>query len=307
MNDVSLHGKIAVITGAGRGLGRAYALAFAERGARLVVNDRGTEMDGSGASAQVAQEVVDLIRSNGGHAVANGDDVGSADGGRAIIRQALETYGRLDIVVNNAGICRDRPFAQTPLAEFELNWRIHVGGHVNVIGAAWPFMVEQKYGRIIATGSGAGLFGLRNEAAYAAAKGGIHGLMRTLAIEGRDHGILVNSICPGGFSRMHEEAFPDPAVRQMMRDVMPVELVAPAVVWLASDACHVSGQQLSVWGGRIVRVVVGTGRGLVDRRLTAEKIADHWDRISSIDELYEPVDGIDDVVHWRESLTQSPG
>jgi NAD(P)-dependent dehydrogenase (short-subunit alcohol dehydrogenase family) len=268
----------------------------------VVANDLGVEVDGSGSSPAVAQEVVNLIRSSGGEAVADCNDVSCAEGGRALVQRALDVYGRLDIVVNNAGICRDLPFAKTTLADFELNWRIHVGGHVNVIGPAWPIMVEQKYGRIIATASGAGIFGMRNQAAYASAKGAIHGLMRTLAIEGAEHGILVNCVCPGGYSRMHEAAFLDPEVRRMMREAMPAELVAPAVVWLASDSCRVSGQELSVWSGRVARVVVGTGRGLYDRELTAEKLAANWLQVSSTDGLYEPSDGIDDVVHWRDFL-----
>jgi NAD(P)-dependent dehydrogenase (short-subunit alcohol dehydrogenase family) len=161
-------------------------------------------------------------------------------------------------------------------------------------------MVSQRYGRIVTTGSGAGLFGLRNQSAYAAAKGAIHGLTRTLAIEGADHGILVNCICPGAYSRMHEAAFSDPATLAAMREAMPAELVAPAVVWLASDECQANGQELSVWSGRAARVVVGTGRGLCDRALSPEMIRERWNRIESNDGLYEARDGIDDVMHWRE-------
>ncbi len=302
MGAISLKGRVAVITGAGRGLGRAYALAFAERGAQLVINDLGSGVDGSGSCSSVAEEVAALIRANGGQAVAESSDVAESGGGRAIVQRALDTFGRLDIVVNNAGICRDRPFEQTTLGDFELNWRIHVGGHVNVTSAAWPIMVRQRHGRIIATSSGAGLFGLRNQAAYSSAKGAIHGLMRTLSIEGADHGILVNCICPGGFSRMHEAAFTDPAVLAMMRDAMPAELVAPAVIWLASDDCRVTGQELSVWSGRVARVVVGTGDGLFDRQLTPERIRDEWSRIAAVDGLYEARDGVDDVLHWRELM-----
>lgn len=302
MSAISLQGRVAIITGAGRGLGRAYALAFAERGARIVVNDLGSDVDGSGASPIVAEEVAALIRSEGGEAIADCSDVADVGGGRSIVQKALNAFGRLDIVVNNAGICRDRPFEQTTLADFELNWRIHVGGHVNVTSAAWPIMLKQRYGRIIATASGAGLFGLRNQSAYSSAKGAIHGLMRTLSIEGADHGILVNCVCPGGYSRMHAAAFTDPAVLAMMREAMPPELVAPAVVWLASDDCRVTGHELSVWSGRVARVVVGTGVGHFDRRLSAEIIRDQWDKITAAEGLYEARDGIDDVAHWRASM-----
>jgi NAD(P)-dependent dehydrogenase (short-subunit alcohol dehydrogenase family) len=306
MARITLNKRVAVITGGGRGLGRAYALAFAERGARVVVNDLGTDVAGAGSSRSVAQEVAELIRSSGGEAVANGNDVGDADGGRAIVQQALDTFGGLDIVVTNAGICRDSLFAQTTLADFELNWRVHVAGHINVIGAAWPIMMKQQHGRVITTASGAGMFGLRGQSAYSTAKGAIHGLMRTLAVEGAEHGILVNSVCPGGYSRMHEAAFADPDVRKMMREAMPAELVAPLIVWLASDGCRVTGQQLSAWSGRVARIVVGTGRGLYDRNLSPEDIADNWNQIASGDELYEPVDGIDDVAYWRERLAPKP-
>jgi NAD(P)-dependent dehydrogenase (short-subunit alcohol dehydrogenase family) len=299
---ISLKGRVAVITGAGRGLGRAYALAFAERGAQLVINDLGSGVDGSGSCSSVAEEVAALIRANGGQAVAELSDVADSGGGRAIVQRALEAFGRLDIVVNNAGICRDLPFEQTTLEDFELNWRVHVGGHVNVTRAAWPIMVRQGHGRIIATASGAGLFGLRNQCAYASAKGAIHGLMRTLSIEGADHGILVNCVCPGGFSRMHEAAYTEPAELAMMRDAMPADLVAPAVIWLASDDGRVTGQELSVWSGRVARVVVGTGNGLFDRQLSPERVRDEWDRIAAVDGLYEARDGVDDVVHWRELM-----
>jgi NAD(P)-dependent dehydrogenase (short-subunit alcohol dehydrogenase family) len=302
MSRISLAGKAVIVTGAGRGLGRAYALLLAERGASVIVNDLGTEMDGSGASSAIAQGVVDEIVAKGGQAVANGDDVGSEAGGKAMVDQALDRFGRLDAVVNNAGICRDSPFMETDLSDFELNWRIHVAGHINVTRAAWPIFARQGRGRVVMTASGAGLFGLRNESAYAAAKGAIHGLMRTLALEGAEHGIVVNSICPGGVSRMHEEAFPDPAVLAMMRDLMPPELVAPAVAWMVSDACTATGQAYSVWGGRIVRLVFGSGRGFLDRHLTPEAVAANLDRINDVDGLYEPVDGIDDVQHWQSEM-----
>jgi NAD(P)-dependent dehydrogenase (short-subunit alcohol dehydrogenase family) len=302
--EPNIEGRVVLVTGAGRGLGRAYALALAERGARVIVNDLGSAMDGSGSASEVAEAVVSEIRAAGGTAVADGNDVTRAEGGKAMIAAATQAFGRIDAVVNNAGICRDSPFMETSDADFERNWRIHVMGHINVTRAAWPEFVRQGGGRVVMTGSGAGLFGLANETAYAAAKGAIHGLSRSLAIEGAPLGIRVNTILPGGVSRMHEEAFPDPATLDMMRTLMPADLVAPAVVWMVSDACRETGQSYSVWGGRIARLVVGTGRGLVDRALTAEAITTQSGARNSADGLYEPADGIDDVAHWQPVLLE---
>ena len=301
MTNISLENKVVIVTGAGRGLGRAYALLLAEKGARVVVNDLGTDVDGKGSSSQVAQEVVDLIVSRGGLAVANGDDVSSEAGGRAMVQQALDAYGALDVVVNNAGIGHELPFEKTTLRDFEHHWRIHVGGHINVSGAAWPIMMKQKKGRIIMTSSGAGLFGIRNLAAYSSAKGAIHGLMRTLAIEGADHNIQVNSVMPGGFTRMQEAAL-EPALAAMLKAAMPVELAAPAIAWLASDDCKLSGQQFSVWAGRFARVTIGSGHGVFDRELTAEKIADNLDSALSTEGFFEPEEGVTDVNYWMQKL-----
>ena len=299
MENISLKNRVAVVTGAGRALGRAYALLLAEYGAKVVVNDLGTDGEGYGSSPAVAQQVVDEIRAKGGEAQADAADVASVDGGRSIVQQALDTWGRIDIVVNNAGICGSKPFAESTLADFEHYWRIHVGGHVNVTRAAWPYLQKQGYGRVIMTSSGAGLYGLHGQSTYSAAKGAIHGLMRTLAIEGAEHGIRVNGILPGGFSRMHEAAISDPAVLDMMRRAMPPELVAPAVVWLASESCDVSGEEFAVWSGRIARVGIGTGPGYVDSALTAEKISRHREMLDALANFYEPRNAIDEVTHWQ--------
>lgn len=294
---LSLDGKIIVVTGAGRGLGRTYALHYAACGARVVVNNR---------SAAAAESAVEEIRAAGGEAVANIADVSQPSGGRAAIQTALDAFGGLDVVVNNAGIVEEKPFEEAELEDYEKLWRIHLGGHVNVSKAAWPIFKRQRRGKIIMTCSGAGLFGLRNEATYAAAKGAIHGLMRTLALEGADHGILVNSVCPGGVTEMHEQAFPDPAVFRMMSETLPAALVPPTLLWLASDACTISGQQLSVWGGRVARIAIGSGTGYIDRAMTAGSVAAHWDEVASIEGLHEATDGIGDVAYWQPHILKPP-
>jgi NAD(P)-dependent dehydrogenase (short-subunit alcohol dehydrogenase family) len=307
MIPIRLDGKVIIVTGAGRGLGRAYALALAERGAYVIVNDLGTSVEGKGSAAHVALEVVETIRAQGGRASANTADVSRTDEAQALVQQALDEYGALDVVVNNAGIGHELPFAQTTLQVFEHHWRVHVGGHVNVSQAAWPIMVKQKHGKIVLTSSGAGLFGVRNLAAYSSAKGAIHGLMRAMAIEGAEHGILVNCIAPGGFTRMQEAALTDPAGLAMMRAAMPPELVAPAIIWLASDRCQVTGQHFSAWAGRFARIAIGSGRGLVDRQLTAEQIADNLDVVRSTSGYFEPDEGMTDVSHWLREAGVLPG
>lgn len=302
MTKISLQDKVVIVTGAGRGLGRAYALELAQYGARVVVNDVGAGIDGHGASPAVAQDVADLIRSRGGQAIADATDIRGEAECKELVHKALSEFGRLDVVINNAGIGYEIPFEQTTLADFEHFWRIHVGGHINVTRAAWPVMTQQGGGKIIMTCSGAGLFGQRNLATYAAAKGAIHGLMRTLAIEGRDHGIQVNCVSPGGVTRMHETAFGDPQVIAMLKAAMPAELAAPGIVWLASDDCRLTGQNFALWAGRFAKVVIASGRGLVDRQLTPEKISAGIELAMSPDDAYEPEEGVTDVSYWLAAM-----
>src|ERR1041384_3413201 len=181
---ISLEGKVAVVTGAGRGLGRAYVELLAERGARVVVNDLGTDVSGFGSDATIAEQVADLIRSRGGEAIANASDVSAPEGGSDLIATAIRHFGRIDVLVNNAGICGSQPFEDATLDDFERYWRVHVGGPVNTVKAAWPHMVAQRQGKIVLTTSVVGLFGLHGQATYAAAKSAVIGLMRVLAIEG---------------------------------------------------------------------------------------------------------------------------
>jgi NAD(P)-dependent dehydrogenase (short-subunit alcohol dehydrogenase family) len=295
----SLEGRVAIVTGAGRGLGRAYALALGRHGARVVVNNRDTRT-GSPSDSSVAQAVVDEIRTAGGTAIANHADV--VEAGFQLVDHTIDAFGRVDIIVNNAGILKFTSFGETTLEEFERHWRSHLAGHVNVTHAAWPLLLEQGYGRVIMVGSGSGLYGLRSQSCYAAAKGAVHGLMRTLALEGRDSGVLVNSIYPGGYSRMVADAELAPGVAEWMKNTMPAELVAPMVVWLASDQCSVSGQAFSVWAGRVARVVIGSGRGLIDQDLTPQLIEQQYATISSAEGLHEPIDAVDEGVNKLDMM-----
>ena len=284
---ISFEGKVAVVTGAGRGLGRAYVELLAERGAQVVVNELGTDVSGFGRDSTVAEHVADLVRSRGGEAIANDSDVSTSEGGSDLIATTIEHFGRVDLLVNNAGICGSQLFEDTTLDDFDRYWRVHLGGPVNTVKAAWPHMVAQRYGKIILVTSVSGLFGLRGQATYAAAKCGVVGLMRILAIEGAEHGILVNTISPVAYTRMH------PAAGSRLAEAdgsaaMPVAAVAPAIVWLASDGCAETNKIYNVGAGAIQRIAVVMGPGFYDAQLTPESIADNYAQVESIEGFSEP-------------------
>jgi len=284
---ISLEGKVAVVTGAGRGLGRAYVELLAERGARVVVNDLGTDVSGFGKDSMIAEQVADLIRSRGGEAIADDSDVSTPEGGSDLIATTIEQFGRIDLLVNNAGICESQLFEDATLDDFDHYWRVHLGGPVNTVKAAWPHMVAQRYGKIILVTSYVGLFGLRGQATYAAAKCAVVGLMRVLAIEGAEHGILVNTLSPVGYTRMHPAAGSRVAEADG-KAAMPVEAVAPAIVWLASDGCSETNRIYHVEAGAIQRIAIVMGPGFYDPHLTPESIAENYAKVESIEGFSEP-------------------
>ncbi|MBE7368546.1 SDR family NAD(P)-dependent oxidoreductase [Ramlibacter pallidus] len=223
-------GRVAIVTGAGGGLGRQHALALAARGARVVVNDLGGGVDGSGGSASAAQKVVDEIRAAGGEAIANGASVTDAAAVEAMVQQVMDAWGRVDVLVSNAGILRDKSFAKMDLADFRLVLDVHLMGAVHCCKALWPVMMAQKYGRIVLTTSSSGLYGNFGQANYGAAKMALVGLMQTLAIEGMKHDIRVNCLAPTATTRMTEALFPP----DMLEHFGP-QAVVPAMLVLASQ------------------------------------------------------------------------
>lgn len=229
-DNIDFSGRVAIVTGAGGGLGRLHALALAKRGAKVVVNDLGGAVDGSGGSATAAQQVVDEIRAAGGEAMANGASVTDFEAVQAMVAQAVDAWGRVDVLVNNAGILRDKSFAKMELADFRLVLDVHLMGAVHTCKAVWPHMVEQKYGRIVMTSSSSGLYGNFGQSNYGAAKLALVGLMQTLALEGEKHGIRVNSLAPTAATRM-TEGLMSPEVLNVLRP----EAVVPAMLVLASE------------------------------------------------------------------------
>jgi NAD(P)-dependent dehydrogenase (short-subunit alcohol dehydrogenase family) len=227
---IDFKGRVAIVTGAGGGLGRQHALALARRGARVVVHDLGGARDGSGGSATAAQAVVDEIRAAGGEAMANAASVTDFDAVQAMVQQAVDAWGRVDVLVNNAGILRDKTFAKMEIADFRLVLDVHLMGAVHCSKAVWPHMMAQKYGRIVMTTSSSGLYGNFGQSNYGAAKLALVGLMQTLALEGAKHGIHVNSLAPTAATRMTEDLMPP----EVLRALQP-EAVVPAMLALACE------------------------------------------------------------------------
>lgn len=300
MSAIRLDGRVAIVTGAGRGIGRAHARLLAERGCAVVVNDLGTDGEGKGNDPTVAQAVVQEIIEAGGQAVADCSDVGDPTDAETLVRTAIGEFGRIDAIINNAGIVYPRPFEEISLADCERVWRINFGGSFNVTQAAWPHFKNQQYGRVILTGSGAGTYGRAQTAAYGSAKGAIQGLARTLALEGEEYGILVNLITPGAFTRMAEAALTEPEALERARNQMHPDFVAPLAVWLASERCQVSGQTFTAYAGRVARVAFGTGRGFTNLNLTPEMIEENYSQIEGLNEFYEPKHVLDEVAHWLD-------
>jgi NAD(P)-dependent dehydrogenase (short-subunit alcohol dehydrogenase family) len=273
MADLGFDGKVAIITGAGGGLGRSHAMELARRGALVVVNDLGGSVDGTGSGSTAAQAVVDEIKAAGGEAVANYDSVATPEGGQAIVQAALDAFDRIDIVVNNAGILRDTSFKNLGPEQLEPVLDVHLKGAFYVTQPAWEHMRENGYGRIVCTASGAGVFGNFGQTNYGAAKMGLVGLTRVLAIEGAKYNIKANAIAPVAKTRMTEE------ILGPIADKLLPQSVTPVVAYLASEECAVTGEVYSVGGGRVARVFIGVTPGIVEPELSAETVRDRLDDI----------------------------
>lgn len=268
--------RVVIITGAGQGLGRSHALEYARRGAKVVVNDLGGSTSGGGESKSVAQQVVDEILALGGEAAANTDSV--EDGGK-IVQTAMDHFGRIDVVVNNAGILRDASFAKMTDEDWDLIYRVHLLGSYRVSHAAWPYMRDASYGRIVMTTSVAGVYGNFGQANYAAAKLGLVGLAQTLAIEGASRNILVNSVGPTAGSRLTATVLPKEVV-----EALKPEYVTPAVVLLTHESSNITGKLFEVGGGWVSQTRWEQTEGVFFQNdFTAEDLLNRWDEATSFE------------------------
>ncbi|BBZ42547.1 SDR family NAD(P)-dependent oxidoreductase [Mycobacterium conspicuum] len=292
--------RVAVVTGAGRGLGRAYAELLASRGAKVVVNDSGGSLTGDGADAAPADQVVGAIVAAGGQAVACAESVTTRDGGEAIIGTALEHYGRLDILIHNAGNVRRAALKEMSYQDFDAVLDVHLRGAFHVVRPAFPLMCRAGYGRIVLTSSIGGLYGNREVANYAAAKAGVLGLSNVAALEGADDGVTCNVIVPAAVTRMAEgidtSAYPP----------MGADLVAPVVGWLAHESCSVTGEIFIALAGRVARAVIAETPGVYRPSWTVEDVGDNLEAIRKVEApLVFPVVPDGHAEHIRYSFTQA--
>jgi NAD(P)-dependent dehydrogenase (short-subunit alcohol dehydrogenase family) len=275
--SIRYDGRVAIVTGAGQGLGRCHAIALAQRGAKVVVNDLGGAADGTGSSSEAARSVVAEIEAAGGEAIANGANVAKFDEVQAMVAQAMDKWGRVDILVNNAGILRDKSFAKGDLDDFRLVLDVHLMGTINCTKACWDIMREQEYGRIVVTTSSSGLYGNFGQTNYGAAKMGVIGAMNTLVQEGAKYNIRVNALAPTAGTRMTEGLIPEKAF-----ELLTPETVTPAVLYLVSeDSPNRTILCAGAGGFAVSRIVESEGMWLPPEEQTPEGIAAHWAQISA--------------------------
>ncbi len=278
---ISFEGQVALITGAGNGLGRAYALDLAKRGAKVVVNDLGGDPHGQGENASAAQKVVDEIKAAGGEAAANHDSVSSYDGGFNMVKTAIDNFGRLDIVICNAGILRDTAFHNMSEEDWDKVFAVHIKGSFTVLRAAWPVFRQQAYGRVVLTTSSSGIYGQFGQANYGAAKTAMLGLMNVLKQEGVKYNVNVNTIAPVAGTRLTQSV-----MSQEMVDKLVPEMVVPAVTYMVSKDCTDSGFVIEAGAGNFNRAAIVKGPGIrpgMDDLKSAEWCQENWPAITSLE------------------------
>ena len=300
MPELRFDKRVAVITGAGRGLGRAYALLLASKGARIIVNDPGGSLQGNGIDAGPAEEVAREIRSAGGQAIACTASVATPEGGSTIIETALDRYGRIDILIHNAGIVRPASLKEMTQADFDAVLDVHLRGAFHVVRPAFPIMCKAAFGRIVLTSSIGGLYGNHRIANYAVAKAGIVGLSNVVALEGAAEGVKCNVIVPGAVTRMAEgldtSAYPP----------MSPELVAPVVGWLAHESCSITGEMLVSIAGRVARAFLAESPGVYRDPWSIEQVAEQMDAIRQVDApLILPIVPAGHIDHIRYSFAMA--
>ena len=299
MSQVSFENRTVVVTGAGNGLGKAYALDLGSRGAKVVVNDLGGAVDGSGSGSTPADEVVNEIIANGGEAVANYDSVATKEGGASIVQTAIDNFGTVDAVVNNAGILRDKSFAKMEEEDLNAIIDVHLKGTFFVCQPAFIQMKEQGYGRFVNVSSPSGLFGNFGQLNYGAAKMGIVGLTNVLAIEGAKYNIKANVIAPNAATRMTEELFGED-----MSKLLTVDNITPLVVYLASEQCEVTHELFSAGGGRFARIGISTDVGYFNASAKAEDIFANIGEIRDLSNPIYPTSLADELPLFNEAMNK---
>ena len=297
MSNISFEDRVVIVTGAGNGLGKAYALDLGNRGAKVVVNDLGGSVDGSGSASSPADEVVNEIIKNGGEAVANYDSVATKEGGESIVQSAIDNFGTVDALVNNAGILRDKSFANMSEEELSLIIDVHLKGAFFVSQPAFKVMKEKNYGRIVNVASPSGLFGNFGQSNYGAAKMGVVGLTNVLAIEGAKYNIKVNVIAPTAYTRMTEAL-----LSEDLGKLFSAELVTPLVSYLASEACEPSHEIYGVGAGRFARIGIITHKGYINTSPSAEDIADNIEEIRNIENGTYPLSNEDELIIIQQAI-----
>ncbi len=300
MSNVNFENRAVIVTGAGNGLGKAYALELGSRGAKVVVNDLGGSVDGSGSASSPADDVVNEIIKNGGEAIANYDSVATKEGGESIVQSALDNFGTVDAVINNAGILRDKSFANMSEDELSLILDVHLKGTFFVSQPAFKVMKENNYGRIVNVASPSGLFGNFGQSNYGAAKMGIVGLTNVLSIEGAKYNIKVNVIAPTAYTRMTEALLPEDVGK-----LFSAELVTPMVVYLASEACEPTHEIFGVAAGRFARIGIITHNGYVNTSATAEDISENIEEIRTIKDGTYPLSNEDELMIIQKAIQGS--
>ena len=281
MTELRFDGRVAVITGGGRGLGREYARLLGSKGARVIVNDPGVSMKGEGTDAGPAEEVVQEIRSAGGEAFACTESVATPEGGKAVIQSALDHFGRIDILIHNAGNVRYGSLEEITQEDFEAVVDVHLMGAFHVVRPAFPIMCKAGYGRVVLTSSIGGLYGTNSVVNYAVSKAGIIGLNNVVAIEGAAKGVKSNIILPGAVTRMAE------GLDTTKYPPMGPELVAPVVGWLAHESCSISGEMLISMAGRVAKALIAETQGVYRPSWSIEDVADQLNAIRDTDKLWK--------------------
>ncbi|MEL6950578.1 MAG: SDR family oxidoreductase [Pseudomonadota bacterium] len=300
---IRFDGQVIIVTGAGGGLGRAHALEFAKRGGKVVVNDLGGARDGTGGSVSAAQAVVEEIEAAGGEAIADGANVTNYEQVEAMVAAAMDKWGRVDVLVNNAGILRDKTFIKMPVSDFQAVVDVHLMGSVNCTKAVWEIMREQKYGRIMMTSSSSGLYGNFGQSNYGAAKLGLAGLMNTLHLEGMKYNIHVNTLAPVAATRMTEDL--------MAEDVLAAlepALVTPAVIFMCSEQAP-SRQIIAAGAGGFARAAIVETQGILldGDEVTAENVAAGWEEASDLSTARELMQGSEQSVKFLTALAKRRG